>query len=59
MSKAPRRSPSDRMIHIRLYEETHRLIKVQAAQHGMTIQRLVENIIRGQVVAPKNKSAKR
>jgi predicted DNA binding CopG/RHH family protein len=47
------------MIHIRLDEETHRLIKVQAAQHGMTIQRLVENIIRGQVVAPKNKSAKR
>ena len=59
MSKAPRRSPSDRMIHIRLDEETHRLVKVLAAQHGMTIQRLVENIIRGQVVNQENRSAKR
>jgi len=59
VSKAPRRSPSDRMIHIRLDEETHRLVKVLAAQHGMTIQRLVENIIRGQVVNQENRSAKR
>jgi predicted HicB family RNase H-like nuclease len=59
MSKEPRRSPSDRMIHIRLDEETHRLVKVQAAQQGMTIQRLVENIIRSQIVAPENRSAKR
>jgi len=59
MNRAPRRSPSDRMIHIRLDEETHRLVKVQAAQHGMTIQRLVENIIRSQVVNQENRSAKR
>ncbi len=59
MSKTPRRSPSDRMIHIRLDEETHRLVKVQAAQHGLTIQRLVESIIRDQVIAPENGSAKR
>ena len=58
MSKAPQRSPSDRMIHIRLDEETCRLIKVQAAQHGMTIQRLVENIIRQQVVITENRDAK-
>ena len=59
MSKTPRRSPSDRMIHIRLDEETHRLVKVQAAQHGLTIQRLVESIIRRQVVNQENRSAKR
>ena len=59
MSKERRRCTSDRMIHIRLDEETHRLVKVQAAQDGTTIQRLVENIIRGQVVARKNGSAKR
>ena len=59
MSKVPRRSPSDRMIHIRLDEETHRLIKVQATQHGLTIQRLVENIIRGQVVTPEDRSSEK
>jgi plasmid stability protein len=47
------------MIHIRLDEETHRLVKVQAAQHGLTIQRLVENIIRGQVVTPENRSSEK
>ena len=59
MSKTPRGTPSDRMIHIRLDEETHRLVKVQAAQHGLTIQRLVENIIRGQVVTPENRSSEK
>ncbi len=59
MSKEKRRSPSDRMIHIRLDKNTHRLVKVQAAQKGMTIQRLVESIIRGKVVAPENGSTRR
>ena len=58
MNKEPRRSPSDRMIHIRLDEETHRLVKVQAAQHGMTIQRLVENIIRRQVVISEKRDVR-
>lgn len=59
MNKVPRRSPSDRMIHIRLDEETHRLVKVRAAQHGLTIQRLVENIIRSQVVTSENRSSQK
>ena len=36
----------NRMIHIRLDEETHRQLKIHAAQTGASIQQLVEEMIR-------------
>jgi predicted HicB family RNase H-like nuclease len=37
--------PVKQMIHIRLDAETHRHLKVRAAQLGISIQKLVEGLI--------------
>ena len=46
MSERPKRSSTDRMIHVRLDEETHRKLKMHAAASKGTIQQLVEDLIR-------------
>ncbi len=45
MSKNSQKSPRDRMIHIRLDIETHKRLKINAAQKETTIQQLVADLI--------------
>jgi predicted HicB family RNase H-like nuclease len=45
------------MIHIRLDEDTHRRLKVLAAQSGTTIQQVVEDLICQRVCKAKTESA--
>jgi plasmid stability protein len=45
MIKKPEKSSRERMIHIRLDDETHRRLKVYAAMKGTTIQQIVESLI--------------
>jgi len=47
------------MIHVRLDEETHKKLKIYAAQTSTTIQQLVEGLIRRKVVRPGTKSLKK
>jgi len=55
-----RRKPfRGRMIHIRLDEETHKQLKIQAAQSSTTIQQIVENLIRKKVVSSESKRGSR
>jgi plasmid stability protein len=56
MSKELKKIYRNRMIHVRLDEDTHRRLKVRAAQGGTTIQQVVESLIRQKVVTPKSKS---
>jgi len=46
MNRKPRRSATDKVIHIRIDEDTHRKLKMHAALSKATIQRLVEDLIR-------------
>ena len=46
MDKTPSRPSEHRMIHIRLDEDTHRRLKMHAAESRSSIQRLVESLIR-------------
>ena len=46
MNRKHRRSATDKMIHIRIDEETHRKLKMHAASSKVTIQKLVEDLIR-------------
>ena len=46
MNRKPRRSVTDKVIHIRIDEETHRKLKMHAASSKETIQKLVEDLIR-------------
>ena len=45
MKKISNTQSKDRMIHIRLNEETHKLLKMRAVQNDTTIQKLVEKLI--------------
>lgn len=51
-------SAKERMIHIRLDEETHRRLKIHAAKHGVTIQQTVESLIHLNMVASPRKNIK-
>jgi len=46
MSRSPKRSATDKVIHIRIDEETHQKLKIHAASSKATIQQLVESLIR-------------
>lgn len=46
MSRRPKRQVTDKVIHIRIDEETHQKLKMHAASSRATIQRLVEELIR-------------
>lgn len=46
MNSKARRSATDKVIHIRIDEETHRKLKMHAASSKATIQKLVEDLIR-------------
>lgn len=46
MSKSGEKQAKERMIHIRLDEPTHRRLKVFAARTGVTVQSVVENLIK-------------
>jgi predicted HicB family RNase H-like nuclease len=46
MDRKPKRSVTDKVIHIRIDEETHRKLKMHAASSKATIQKLVEDLIR-------------
>ncbi len=50
MNKEPRKSPKGRMIHVRLDDETHRRLKIYAAQASATIQQLVEDLIHQKLI---------
>jgi demethoxyubiquinone hydroxylase (CLK1/Coq7/Cat5 family) len=45
MNKRSRRLATDKVIHIRIDEETHRKLKMHAASSKATIQQLVEGLI--------------
>lgn len=57
MNKSPQPT-KDRMIHIRLDEETHRRLKISAAERGITIQQAVESLIYLSVPTSSRKSVK-
>lgn len=63
MKIKPQKSPStlvnDRMIHIRLDVETHKYLKVQAAQTDSSIQRIVENLIFQNIAKPQGKKSRK
>ena len=46
MTKRSKRAATDKVIHIRIDEETHRKLKIHAASSKATIQHLVESLIR-------------
>ncbi|MGD8922657.1 MAG: CopG family transcriptional regulator [Candidatus Zixiibacteriota bacterium] len=46
MTKRSKRAATDKVIHIRIDEETHRKLKIHAASSQATIQHLVESLIR-------------
>ena len=46
MSRRPTRQTTDKVIHIRIDEETHQKLKVHAASSKASIQKLVEELIR-------------
>jgi predicted HicB family RNase H-like nuclease len=46
MSRRPKRQDTDKVIHIRIDEETHQKLKMHAASSKATIQQLVESLIR-------------
>jgi predicted HicB family RNase H-like nuclease len=46
MSRKTKRQNSDRIIHIRIDEETHRMLKMEAASSETTIQQIVESLLR-------------
>jgi predicted DNA binding CopG/RHH family protein len=37
---------SDKIVHISLPEETHRLLKMQAAAEGMTLAEMIQKMIK-------------
>ena len=45
MSKVKATDSSDRMIHIRLSAETHKKLRIRAAEQDVSIQALVESLI--------------
>lgn len=46
MNRKPRKSATDKVIHIRIDEESHRKLKMHAASSKVTIQQFVEDLIR-------------
>ena len=48
----------DRMIHIRLDENTHKRLKIKAVQGDTTIQQLVEDLILESFLKSRSKDAK-
>jgi predicted HicB family RNase H-like nuclease len=46
MSRKPIRQPTDKVIHIRIDEETHQSLKMQAASSRTSIQQIVESLLR-------------
>jgi predicted HicB family RNase H-like nuclease len=46
MNKRPKRLATDKVIHIRIDEETHQKLKIHAASSKATIQQIVESLIR-------------
>jgi predicted HicB family RNase H-like nuclease len=46
MSRYPVRQATDKIIHIRIDEETHRMLKMEAASSKTTIQQIVESLLK-------------
>jgi predicted HicB family RNase H-like nuclease len=46
MSRKPVRRPTDKLIHIRIDEETHRRLKIEAASSETTVQQIVESLLK-------------
>jgi predicted HicB family RNase H-like nuclease len=53
MKKKSNTPSRNRMIHIRLNEETHKRLKIKAVQNNATIQKLVEDLILQSLVTSK------
>jgi predicted HicB family RNase H-like nuclease len=58
MNKGSQKFPKCRMIHIRLDVETHKRLKIHAAQTSTTIQQLVEGLICRTYIKSHAKNAK-
>jgi len=58
MSRRPIRQVTDKVIHIRIDEETHQKLKMHAASSKATIQQLVEELIRTKYENMKVKNVK-
>jgi Sec-independent protein translocase protein TatA len=54
-TKKSTRSANDKLIHIRIDELTHRKLKTYAASSQMTIQQLVEELIRSKYASVRMK----
>jgi predicted HicB family RNase H-like nuclease len=46
MSRKPKRRPTDKVIHIRIDEATHRMLKMEAAASETSIQHIVESLLK-------------
>ena len=49
MTKSPKPAYRGPMIHIRLDEETHKQLRRHVAQKGITIQAIVEGLVRREI----------
>jgi len=58
MTKKSGDRPKERMIHIRLDEETHRHIKIEAVKNDTTIQQLIEDLILRNLIKPQSEGLK-
>jgi predicted HicB family RNase H-like nuclease len=58
MKSAPKRLASDKVIHIRIDEQTHQKLKMHAASSKATIQQLVENLLHTKYENMKVKNVK-
>ncbi len=58
MSRKPIRQATDKVIHIRLDEDTHQKLKMYAVSTKSTIQQLVEELIRTKYQNLKVKNVK-
>lgn len=48
MNRKPVRQATDKVIHIRIDEETHRRLKMEAASTRTSIQQIVESLVRNE-----------
>ena len=46
MNRTPVRQATDKVIHIRIDEETHTELKMEAASSKTTVQQIVESLLR-------------
>ena len=58
MNRRPQRLATDKVIHIRIDEETHQKLKMHAASTKATIQHLVESLIRAEYQSMQVKNVK-